>query len=91
MYKVLTFNPEDLSNDEVLDEFISVMKREIDRPNELQVSLKKTGKINLSQFNSLISLYVYMSRIGKKIHYSETGSSVKKYVDLTRFHHVFSN
>jgi len=86
---ILQLTPGNITNRAEFTELIQMIESQDSNTNNLDVNLENTNKINLAQFNTLVSLYVKLKRSGIKLTYKNFGQSVKNFVDKTNFHHVF--
>lgn len=88
---LIKVKPGDLSLPYEWDELLETMKTRSEQISLFEIDLESTPQINLPQFNSLIVLYMYQRRLGGDLRFVNYSEPVKKYVEKTRFHHVFSS
>lgn len=87
----LNIRPGNLSDEVEFNEFQNMLSSRADQGVDFKIDMEETADMNLSRFNTLVKLYVSLRRTGKNLEYKNLQDSVKRYVDKTNFHHVFTS
>jgi len=80
----------DISNETELEELKAIIYSRFSDANMFKICLKQASRVDLSLFNSLVSIHMTLKRMNKLVLFENCEcENLKNLISKTQFHHVF--